>query len=549
MWTLWRDKSIAVTPSPSTLLQKCPTCAKRTMTDSALIRANQRTGLSLVLGNHSEPLISLRISGGITLTAHAETVTIPDPVEISARDGVLTLAVMLPVERYVEQVVASESGPADSLESLKALAIVVRSYALHEEHGHPDFDLCDSTHCQLLHWHRNQRSPAAHAATLATAGETLWFHGRRAAAYFSKDCGGRTASAVEVWPRMPPAPWLVSHLDPWCTRESGGWATEQSRAELQSALGRRGVAAPGWQHLSVDKRSESGRVIALRLDRQIIGAEEFRIAVGESLGWSLIPSTWFEVSQQGDRFFFHGRGTGHGVGLCQKGSAAMAAQGRSSGAILAQYFPGADAADESSGKPWQSFARTGFTLETLNTSDAAFLNDLARARAQASQFSGLNSTRPSIVRSFPTTEEFRNATLANGWTAAFSEGDWIGIQPLTTLAARRLLVSTVRHEFLHALVEYESGPHAPLWLREGLVELWSADPVSQRSTLVRAPVTALSALDAALSHSTSEAQSASAHHDAGIYAARLVDRYGRAQVLEWLRSGIPADALVRIGQR
>ncbi len=53
---------------------------------------------------------------------------------------------------YVERVVASESGPADGAESLKALAIVVRTFALHQAHGHADYDLCDSTHCQILHW-------------------------------------------------------------------------------------------------------------------------------------------------------------------------------------------------------------------------------------------------------------------------------------------------------------------------------------------------------------------------------------------------------------
>jgi stage II sporulation protein D len=519
------------------------------MAHPAIIRANNRVGLTLDTGGHQELLSTFRLSRGITLSAHAESETLRDPVEITARNGVLAIAVTMPAERYVEQVVASESGPADSLESLKALAIVVRSYAWHEDHRHPDYDFCDSTHCQLLHWHSNQRSHAAHAATLATAGETLWFHGRRAAAYFSRDCGGRTASAVEIWPRTQPAPWLASRPDPWCAREGGGWATELTRAELTSALAHGGVATPGWQHLSVDRRGESGHVVALRLDQKTIGAEEFRIAVGEALGWNRIPSTWFEVIQQGGRLFFHGRGTGHGVGLCQKGSAAMAAQGRSSREILAQYFPGAEPADESSGKSWQSMQRTGFSLETLDASGAAFLNDLARARAEASQLSGLNAAHPFVVRSFPSTEAFRNATLAPGWTAAFAEGDWIATQPLATLAARRLLLSTMRHEFLHALIEHQAGPRAPLWLREGLVELWGTDPDSQPNLHNRAPVTTLDTLDAGLSHSTTEAQSAAAHRDAAIYAARLLDRYGRTQVLDWLRSGVPADTLFRIRQR
>ncbi len=129
--------------------------------------------------------------------------------------------------------------------------------------------------------------------------------------------------------------------------------------------------------------------MTLRLDATQISAEDFELAIGQTLGWNKIPSTWFEVSQQGDHFLFHGRGYGHGVGLCQKGSAAMAAAGRSTEQILAQYFPGAQSADEATGRAWKNFAGEGFTLESLDTADAAYLADLNRARHEASDRSGL----------------------------------------------------------------------------------------------------------------------------------------------------------------
>ena len=37
----------------------------------------------------------------------------------------------------------------------------------------------------------------------------------------------------------------------------------------------------------------------------------------------------------------HGRGYGHGVGLCQEGAVAMARRGFTCGQILAHYYPGA----------------------------------------------------------------------------------------------------------------------------------------------------------------------------------------------------------------
>ncbi|MGD0480053.1 MAG: SpoIID/LytB domain-containing protein [Terracidiphilus sp.] len=551
MWTLWHDHDMTLTPTEPkefTLLQTCERCPVEVLHAPAKIHA-EKVGLNFSTAGKTVPSSEIRLSGPVTLTAHGETVTLHDPVAITAHDGVLIIVVTLPVENYVERVVSSESGPGDSLESLKALAIVVRSFALHEAHGHADYDVCDSTHCQLLHWSGSgDRRATAHAATLATAGEALWFHGQRALAYFGKDCGGRTASPDEIWPHAKPLPYMPSQPDRFCTSTGArAWASEITRAELTAALAAHGLAQPGWQNLTVARRGISGRAVTLQLDHAEISAEDFQLAVGESLGWNRIPSTWFEVSRQGETFAFHGRGWGHGVGLCQKGAAAMAAQGHTTREILAQYFPGAEAADESTGRAWQSFTGDGFVLESLDAGDAAFLPDLNRARAEATERSGLHASAPFSVRAFASTPAFRQATLAPGWIAAFTEGDWIGTQPLRTLAARQLLADTMRHEFLHALVEREAGPKASLWLREGLVEAWSeAGPAKAPSAR---PALTIDGISAALAHPASEDESEAAHRAAAWYAAQLLTRYGRAQVLDWLRSDVPASVVAALRQR
>ncbi len=548
MWTLWHDQEVVLRPTgPNRRItfRTCGQCATLSLSQPVTVRASGDAVLLTGSGSKGNAT-HLWLAGAVTLAAHGETVTLQNPIEITARAGVLVIAVTLPVESYVERVVSSESGPSDTEQSLQALAIVVRTFALHEPHGHTDYDLCDSTHCQLLHWGGNPgRQPAAHAATLATAGETLWFHTTRAFAYFNKDCGGRTASPTEIWPRAHAVPYLPSQPDRYCTSSNGReWASDLKRTELSAALASAGLAAPGWQHLTVECRGESGRAVTLRLDANQISAESFQLAVGQALGWSRIPSTWFEVSQQGDHFLFHGRGWGHGVGLCQKGAAAMASQGRSAHQILQQYFPGAQPADEFTGRAWQRFKGDGFTLESLDVADSAYLPQLSRAYAEASQRSGLHAPSPFTVRAFATTPAFRDATLAPGWVAAFTEGDWIATQPLRTLAARRLLDATMRHEFLHALVEHESGSATPLWLREGLVETWS-EPATRTAA---APAINLTAIDTALAHSSTEAESQAAHRAAAWYAARLLDRFGRTKVLEWLRSGVPSGVLVNLTQ-
>jgi stage II sporulation protein D len=270
-----------------------------------------------------------------------------------------------------------------------------------------------------------------------------------------------------------------------------------------------------------------------------VSAEDFRLAVGRALGWGKILSNWFEVSRQGDEFVFHGRGSGHGVGLCQAGAAAMSAQGRGCTEILAQYFPGTIAADETTGRAWQSFRANGFVLETLDSADAAYLPQLSQALGEAESRSGLQSAGAITVRAFRSTPAFRDSTLAPGWIAAFTEGNWIGAQPLSILASRKMLVSVLRHEFLHALIEGQAAANTPLWIREGLVEVWSGDA----KPAALAPTMKLDEVDRALTRAATEAQSKAAHRAAAIYAKRFLDRYGRGQVLAWLRTGLPPTVL------
>ena len=293
-------------------------------------------------------------------------------------------------------------------------------------------------------------------------------------AYFGKDCGGETALPGEIWPRSRSAePYLRSRADSYCMRRGGNtWVSELERSELTQALAAAGLMRPGWKNLTVSRRGESGRAVTVKIDGSEISAEEFRLAVGKALGWNKVPSTWFEVDQQGDRFLFHGRGWGNGVGLCQKGAAEMGAQGKIMAEILEQYFPGTMIADEETGRSWIVLADEGFTLETLEDGDRSFLPALSKLLRK------LKHDRDCMCRSelpsnFRIDRAFRDVTLAPGWVSAFTEGEWIGTQPMATLAARRLLEPTMLHEFLHALVEHEAGPKAPLWLREGLVEFWS----------------------------------------------------------------------------
>ena len=543
VWTLWHDHEAVVTSVSGTTIRECETCRAHSLR-SITVRA-KGAGLTWTEQDgqaHSATVILL--AGSYRLDAHGESLRLTRPIRITAQQDALLLVATLPVESYVELAIAAESGAEDSPESRKALAVVARSFALSPTHGHAAFDVCDSTHCQWVRW-RSTRE--AHAATLATAGEVLWFHGSRANAYFHQNCGGRTAAAEEVWSGRAPSDraaqaLLASRADPFCQRvASSEWSATLSRAELTRALSAAGLVVPGWKSLSVVQRGESGRATWLLVGGTKIPAESFRLAVGRALGWSRIRGNWFEVSAEGDGFLFHGRGSGHGVGLCQAGAAEMAREGRRYREILAQYFPGATIADVTTGSPWQSISGQGFTLESSEPADAAFAPALARALAGAESRSGLTPRAVITVRTYRSTPDFRDATLAPGWVAAFTEGDLIAVQPLRILLTRKLLASTLCHEFLHALVEEQATAQPPLWLREGLVEAWSGE-----ASGTKRPALTLDSVNGKLAHATNEAESEAAHRAAGWYAQQLLDRFGRAQVLDWLRSGVPLSALATL---
>jgi hypothetical protein len=117
----------------------------------------------------------------------------------------------------------------------------------------------------------------------------------------------------------------------------------------------------------------------------------------------------------------------------------------------------------------------------------------------------------------------------------------IAVQPLRILSVRKLLAITLRHEFLHALVEEQAAAETPLWLREGLVEVWSGEAGGTKK-----PALTLEAVNDKLAHSASESESEAAHRAAGWYAQQLLYRFGRAQVLDWLRTGVPQSAVATL---
>ncbi len=238
----------------------------------------------------------LSVPGKITRRYHGV-------LTISADAKQLIPVVSMDIETATASIVAAESPPGAAIESLKAQAVIARSF-LYAGSRHHNYDFCDTTHCQFL---RQPPAPEsrAFAATRATRGLILTWHGAPLAAMYSSRCGGRTASLHDIGASSNGYPYFAVSCA-YCRRHPIKWTRAISPEEAK-------------------KLAQSG--------------ESERLALGREYGWSAVPGNRYTSRNSSASVVLSGEGSGHGVGLCQYGAAGMAAEGASYGVILRHYYP------------------------------------------------------------------------------------------------------------------------------------------------------------------------------------------------------------------
>ena len=461
------------------------------------------------------------------------------PVKVQIRTQSGAKLVDLPLERYVAAVVAGESGMFQSAEALKAMAVAARTYAvrLRGRHSAEGFDFCDTTHCQRLEL--AGVSSRIEAAVADTAGELLWYQGKPAFTPYTRDCGGRTEDALAIWPDLA-EPYLKSHDDPYCARRgSSAWQWSGDPKRILQALRDSALRAPDdLNRVAILNRTPSGRASTLSLTGASgspvrISADSFRFAVGRELGWNTLRSDRYQVQASNGRIAFQGSGSGHGVGLCQLGAEQMGADGRSYRDILAFYYPGTAVGLTGRGLSWQRLSGDSMAmLTTQPDQDRAVLAAAERIERTIAQRTHWPIPPNLELRVYPDLDTFRNATGEPGWVAAHTDGRRIHLQPSAVLRAKGALDATLTHELAHAFVEAQASPSTALWFREGLVEFLQA---GGGAGTARIPA------EADLRQTADAARARLAYAQAQAEVGALVQRYGEAAVLDWVKRGLPAE--------
>lgn len=532
LFTTHDVRALTITPAGGAWIAQCATCAHQPLTAPMHVSgdADLFAGGTLRVrdeGSHEERSASglWHVRGGQSL------------------DVVLTI----PSERYVAAVVSAEAAPNEPPASLRALAVLARTYALNGKHyqeaaGHLAADLCDSTQCQAMRL--GAVSAAVDDAVRETAGETLWFGPRRAQVFFSQSCGGITEDAGAVWPELRGLPYLRGHADPYCVRrDAARWHAEVSLRDFVAIARGQGWKIPGSVvAVRVDQRSVSHRALRVVFagadgSAAAVSASALRLGIGRALGWNLVRSDAYELALRNGTLVFDGRGHGHGVGLCQQGAAEMAAEGKSAREILAFYFPGTEVRITPEDHGWQEGAIGSLTVRAADAVSSERLSALAQLWTEARRRFAPRATVSALIVFAPTTEMFRQMTSQPGWMLASTRGRVVVLQPEAVLRAHGdVASSTELHEMLHVLVESEASDRAPLWLREGLVEVLAGER-GENTAPMRA-----NDIDEALLRGDTLATSQRAHRAAAALTQRMIARYGFSTVRSWLTSGVPAGA-------
>ena len=222
--------------------------------------------------------------------------------------------------------------------------------------------------------------------------------------------------------------------------------------------------------------------------------------MGRRLGWDILKSNLYSVERQGDVFVFRGHGLGHGVGLCQAGADAMAGLGAGYESILEHYFPGTTLGEigerakpagagaspaQSKGDPTASSEHFELSYpESQKPWVSQALGQLENWRRILAEQADPGKGRIR-VETWDTTEEFIRVTGEPGWVGGSSDGNSIFLQPLGTLAARRILDATLRHELTHVAVHRARARGVPAWFEEGLVLWLSGERVEESAPKTR----------------------------------------------------------------
>ena len=256
----------------------------------------------------------------------------------------------LPLDVYLQGVVAAEMPALFPEEALKAQAVAARTYTMKRASetpaaSHKGAMVCDDpNHCKAYqplaaisaNWGASSADyeEKIKSAVGETDGEILLYEGEPISAVFHSSCAKKTEAAADVWGRD--VPYLqsvesVGDTDAPNHEKTVRVPIEEFRTKVLATY-----ATADFSKSPVfgePVRSAAGGVKTISVGGVNITGQQLRMMFG-------LRSANFTVSEEADAVVFQTVGFGHGVGMSQYGARGLALQGMEYREILAHYYTG-----------------------------------------------------------------------------------------------------------------------------------------------------------------------------------------------------------------
>lgn len=244
------------------------------------------------------------------------------------------------MEDYLLGVLPYEMSYSWPLEALKAQAVAARTFTLMQLQARQKnkFDLYSDVRSQMYKG-SGKKYPSVQKAVQATQGQILTYQNKLFYTYYHGNCGGATDS-VTSWNPGSTAIKPLSGAKCGYDKHSKNYAWQMTvpRAKAEAYAASIGLAGK-LKAVSVSRKTGTGRATNLTVKTakgsKNVACGKFRAATG------LKSCKINKISVRKKDVLFKGRGSGHGVGMCQDGAYGMAKDGKNYKQILKKYYPGA----------------------------------------------------------------------------------------------------------------------------------------------------------------------------------------------------------------
>jgi stage II sporulation protein D len=280
-------------------------------------------------------------------------------LKIFERNSQIKVVNSITLEDYVKGVMTKEmpvGNGNENYEALKAFSICVRTYAVNKLSEEKDlFDIYPDTRDQV-YGGIDGETGYTNDIVDETNGQILTYNDNLATIFYHSTCGGFTEDVKNVFGKES-IPYLISvedGINHYCKISPRYyWAEKYSEETFIERLYKSKLIENVDYTLAdveVNSKFNSGRVNELLITvKDKVGEEKSVSLFGNSLrsiirtsdNKSILKSNYFDIIlDENKNVIIEGKGSGHGVGMCQWGAIGQSHLGINYKEILDHYYPG-----------------------------------------------------------------------------------------------------------------------------------------------------------------------------------------------------------------